>query len=178
MERSSSVRRGLACAAAPGRMVLNPAVSAFAMVGQSFDEGDDAGRGHCARAHRLDVSGPKVAGCHLRDGHQAGIDGMGNLFAEKVNERHDHEPREHAAGEDDARNARPDDVAHAEIFTCRVGVDGCALEHMLRPEVGLIRRLLRPRREEIAVLEEGVKCRPARGREKRGWPANRLFRRR
>jgi hypothetical protein len=116
--------------------------------GQSFDQRNDACRCHGARAHRLDVSGPEIAGCPFARWALAGIDGVGKFLAEEINERHDHEPRKHAAGKDDARNARPDDVAHAEILACRVGVDGCALEHMLRPEVRLILGLFRPRLEK------------------------------
>ncbi len=83
---------------------------------------------------------------------------MAEVFAEEINERHDDEPGEDAAGKDDAGDARPDDVAHAEILRRGVGVDRGALEHMLRAEVGLVSGLLRPGREEVLVLEERVKA--------------------
>ena len=62
----------------------------------------------CARAHGPNVGGPKVAELHSCNGREAGMDGVADLVAEKTDEWHDHESRKHAAGEDDACNARSD----------------------------------------------------------------------
>ena len=84
--------------------------------GQRLEQGDEAGRGHGARAHGLDVGGPEIAGSHLRDGDLAGIDGTAEFLTKEVDERHDHEPGEDAAGKDDAGYAGSDDVADSEIL--------------------------------------------------------------
>ena len=133
--------------------------------GQRFEEGDEAGGGYGSGAHGPDVGDPQVAGAHLRDGHGAGIDGMRQIFAEEVNERHEDEPGEDAAGEHGARGARADDVAHAEILGRGVGLDGCAFEHVLRAEVGLILGRAGPCAEEVLVLEEGVEGAQAEAEE-------------
>ena len=65
IDKSSSVRSGLACAAAPGRIVLKPEVSALADGGQGLQQRDQAGGGNRARAHGLDVGRPQIAGSHL-----------------------------------------------------------------------------------------------------------------
>ena len=128
------------------------------MVGRVLMQGDEPGGGNCARAHGPDVGGPKLAGAHLRDGDGAGIDGVGQFFAEEVNQRHEDEPGEDASGEDDAGDARTDDVADAEIFRRGVGLDGCALEDVLRAEVGLVLGRAGPGFEEVLILEEGVEA--------------------
>src|ERR1022692_4124888 len=58
----------------------------------------------------------RIAGAHLRNGHCARIDRGGQVLAEEIEERHEHQPRKDAAGKDDARCLGTDDVAHAQIL--------------------------------------------------------------
>src|ERR1700691_3967484 len=81
-----------------------------------LDESDDASCCNCSGAHWFDVCSPKIPWAHLANRNKAGVDRMAEIFAEKVDERHDDEPRQHAAREDDARDAGSDNVAHAEIL--------------------------------------------------------------
>ena len=83
---------------------------------------------------------------------------MAEFLAEEVNQRHDHQPRKNASGKDDSGDFGADDVAHAQIFRRGVGIDLCALERVLRAEVGLKLGRAGPGFEEVLVLEEGVKA--------------------
>ena len=87
----------------------------------------------------------------MRDRLGAGIDRVGQVRAEEVNQRHHHEPGKNAAGKDDSGNAGSDDVAHSEIFRRDIGADGRALE-----PIRLIVRRARPCAKEIVVLEERI----------------------
>ena len=133
--------------------------------GQGLDQRDEAGGGDCAGAHGLDVGGPEVAGSHLRDGDLAGIDGSPKFLAEEVDQRHDNEPREDAAGKDDAGDFGSDDVADSEVFGRGIGVDGGTFEDVLGAEVGLVFGSVRPGFEEVSILEEGVDAAEAQAEE-------------
>ncbi len=133
--------------------------------GQGLEEGDESGRGHGARAHGTDVSGPQIAGAHLRDGHGAGIDRRGQPLAEEVEQGHQHQPGEDAAGENNARGFGSDDVAHAKILAGGVGLDGSAFEDVLGPEVRLELGRAGPAAEEVLVLKGGVKSAEAEAEE-------------
>ena len=122
-----------------------------------LEQGDKARGGDSARAHRPNISGPKIAWAHLRDGNRARINRMRQVLAEEVNQRHQHQPGENAASKDDAGHARSDDVTNAKILRRCVGLDRCALQDVLRTEVGLVLGRARPRFEDVVVLEQGVK---------------------
>jgi hypothetical protein len=81
---------------------------------------------------------------------------MGQLLAEKINQRHQDQPGEDAAGEDDARHAQADDVADAEVLRGGVGLDRGPFQDVLGAEIRLEFGSARPGAEEIFILEEGV----------------------
>ena len=91
--------------------------------------------------------------------------GAGSVLAEEVDQRHQHQPGEDAAGKDDARRLGADDVAHAQVLRRGVGLDGRAFQHVLRAEVGLELRRARPCAEEVLILEEGVERAQAEAEE-------------
>jgi len=112
------------------RTSLSPARRACENRGQSAAERDQSGCGDCARAHRADVGAPNLVGRHHRNGNRGGIDRdvAGELSVE-ADGRHDDEPRDDAACEENAGDARADDVADAEIF----GSDGDAERSAVEP---------------------------------------------
>ena len=60
------------------------------------------------------------------DRNGARIQRIGEPFAEELDRRHQHQPREHAAGEDRPGDLRADDVADAEILAGDLRAEGRA----------------------------------------------------
>ena len=80
---------------------------------------DEARGQHRAGADVPDVGAPDLPGriCEsIRPLAGTGGNGHRHVVAEDRQQRHQHHPREHASGEHDARDARPDDVADAHVL--------------------------------------------------------------
>src|SRR5947199_152356 len=77
-------------------------------------EVDDPAGGDRAGADVADIAAPDGPGVHLRDRHLAGKDRRRHARADELHERDEHGPRQEAAGDEDARAAKADDVADAE----------------------------------------------------------------
>jgi hypothetical protein len=73
------------------------------------------------------------------------------MGSEEVNERHDDQPGEDAAGKEHARNLGSNDVPHPQVFRGSGYANRRTLE-----ESGLIVGLIGPGGEQVGVLEERV----------------------
>ena len=79
------------------------------------DDAEDGGNGDGADADRLDECFEELVGVHALDGvMMAGVDEVGNLRAEEVDQRPQHQAAEHRPGGDDGGVSEPNDVAEAE----------------------------------------------------------------
>ena len=87
------------------------------------EKGDQTRSRHRACAHRPNIGAIDIVRRHVCDGHGSGKNSGSGMAAEELDGGHHHQPGESAASKDHSGNARPNDVAHAEIFRSRVGAD-------------------------------------------------------
>ena len=81
---------------------------------QRAEQADDPSRRHRARADVEHIGAADLVRTHLGDWNCPRLEHTGNVIAEELDQRNQHQVRQHAAGRGDGRNARADDVADAE----------------------------------------------------------------
>ena len=96
--------------------------------GKGLHHADEAAGRDGARADVEHIRAADVVGRHVGDGHRARRERPGERFAEKLDQRDQHEIREHAARGHDRRDAEADDVADAEQLGRNLHADRAALE--------------------------------------------------
>ena len=79
-------------------------------------ERDHTGHRHSSRADIADVALPDIQRRHLRNAHGAGIYHVLNVRPKKLEEGNQDQPGHYAACKHQARNARTDDITHAEVL--------------------------------------------------------------
>ena len=90
---------------------------------------------------------------------------MAHFLAEEVDQRHQHQPRQHAAGHHHARGLGSDDVTNAQVLRRRISLDGRALHHVMGAKVGLKLRCAGPHAEKILILKKCIQRAQAESEE-------------
>ena len=115
-DRDRAVRPAASAPACCARTSLMPLLQRVDDRRHRLHQRDQAGHRDGAGAHRADVVLPHLSGRHVADRNRARIERVGQPFAEELDRRHQHQPREDAAGEDRPGDLRADDVADAEVL--------------------------------------------------------------